>query len=85
MIRKSSVDSVGTDFLDAINSRGASALKGLGSNVIPMTPPPVETNVYVISPDEKPQLGPNDVIAIINNDVLKGGSTKKLIKKVVNG
>lgn len=86
VMRRSAVDSLGTDMLDAMNSRGAQAIKGVGKTVIAPTPaPPVQTNVYVISPEEKPQLGPNDVIAIIANDVLKGGATKKLIKQVSNG
>jgi TP901 family phage tail tape measure protein len=86
VLRNSAVDSIGTDMLDAMNSRGAAAIASAGSNIIPLpTSAPVETNVYVIAPEEKPTLGPNDVIAIISKDVLQGGQTKRLIKKVANG
>lgn len=86
VIRNKAVESVGSDFLDSVNARGAEALRDIAPNVmVAPQAPPVETNVYVIAPEEKPQLGPNDVVAIITNDVLKGGATKQLIKKVANG
>lgn len=86
MIRRPAAQSLGKGFLDAINARGAKALSGIPPVVMPTGGgPPVNTNVYVIAPEEKPSLGPSDVIAIISNDVLKGGATKKLIKQVSNG
>src|SRR3546814_6227096 len=60
VVQKSAVDSVGVDFMRDLNRRGARALQGLNSNVIPLKPTNVETNVYVIPPTEKPQLGPQD-------------------------
>ena len=83
VIRRPAAQSLGKGFLDAINARGANALKDAGPNmniVAPSSAPPV--NVFVIAPEEKPSMGPNDVIATFSNDVLKGGVTKKLIKKV---
>lgn len=86
VLRSQAANSIGRDMLDSMNSRGAEAIRGAGKVTMPVVQPaPVETNVYVISPEEKPQLGPNDVIAIIASDVLKGGTTKKLIKQVSNG
>lgn len=83
MLRRPAAMSLGKGFLDAINARGANALKDMGQNVINMpqsnTPP---VNVYVVAPEEKPSMGPNDVLATFSNDVLKGGVTKKLIKQV---
>ena len=83
MIRRPAAQSLGKGFLDAINARGAHALKDAGPNMNIMAPnnaPPV--NVYVVAPEEKPSMGPNDVIATFSNDVLRGGVTKKLIKQV---
>ena len=83
VIRRPAAQSLGKGFLDAINARGANALKDAGPSMNIMAPnsaPPV--NVYVVAPEEKPSMGPNDVIATFSNDVLKGGVTKKLIKKV---
>lgn len=86
MLRRSAAQSIGKDTLDAMNARGADAMSGMGNVAMPAPmPTPVQTNVYVIAPEEKPQLGPNDVLAIFSNDVLKGGSTKRLIKQVANG
>lgn len=85
IVREAAVSSIGTDMLNSMNAQGAAALKGVGAPSISVQSAPVETNLYVVAPNNKPTLGPNDVIAIITDDVLKGGQTKKLIKKVSNG
>src|SRR3546814_12202114 len=38
VVQKSAVDSVGVDFMRDLNRRGARALQGLNSNVIPLKP-----------------------------------------------
>jgi hypothetical protein len=43
------------------------------------------TNVWITTPEERPQLGPNDVIAVITNDMLRNGATKKLVKSIAAG
>ncbi|SKB62240.1 phage tail tape measure protein [Sphingopyxis flava] len=83
--RKAAVDSVGVDFMRDLNKRGAQALQGMGVNVIPLRPSRMETNVWVVAPEEKPQLGPNDVIAVMTNEMLKESGTKKLIKSIAQG
>ena len=83
--RKAAVDSVGVDFMRDLNKRGAAAIQGLAPNVIPLRPVQQEMSVYLMTPEEKPQLGPNDVIAIVDSALLKDGSTKKLIKHVAQG
>lgn len=83
--RKAAVDSVGLDFMRDVNKRGAKALQGLGTNVVPLRPVQQEMSVYLVAPEEKPQLGPNDVVAIIDGALLKDGSTKKLIRHVAQG
>lgn len=85
LIRRPAAKSLGRGFLDAINARGAMALNGLKTPQMMLNSTPVETNVYVIAPEEKPTMGPNDVLATFSSDVLKGGVTKKLIKKVAAG
>jgi len=83
VIRRPAAQSIGKGFLDAINARGAHALKDAGPQMNIMqasAAPPV--NVYVVAPEEKPTMGPNDVLATFSNDVLKGGVTKKLIQQV---
>jgi len=86
MMRRSAVEDIGHNMLMDMNNRGGAALEKLasgGGTVINQQP--AETNVYVVMPEEKPTLGPNDVLAIVSNDVLRGGATKALIKSVKAG
>lgn len=53
--------------------------------VMPMKREPDEVNVWLVAPNEKPTLGPRDVLAVIGQDVLTGGATKQLIKQVAMG
>ena len=91
VVRKAAVDAVGADFLRDVNARGAAALQavaplpdmsrhgdsaGQGGGTV---------NVWVVAPDEKPAPGPRDIVATISQDILTGGSTKKLIKQVAMG
>lgn len=90
VMNKSAVDAVGADTLMALNAMGNSTVSKSGERIQPIdetkrNKAPVHTNVYVVTPDQKPQMGPNDVVAVINDDILRGGSTKQLIKQVVQG
>ena len=86
IIRRPAAQSIGKGFLDAINARGAHALKDAGPTMnIMAAQQQAPVNVYVVAPEEKPSMGPNDVLATFSNDVLKGGVTKKLIKQVAAG
>lgn len=91
VVRKAAVDAVGADFLRDVNARGTAALQavaplpdmsrhgdsaGQGGGTV---------NVWVVSPEEKPTPGPRDIVATISQDILTGGSTKKLIKQVAMG
>ncbi|WOF44370.1 phage tail tape measure protein [Sphingopyxis indica] len=83
--QKSAVDSVGVDFMRDLNKRGARALQGLGANVVQLRPSRQEMNVYVVGPEEKPTLGPNDVLAVLDDALMRESSTKKLVKHVSQG
>ncbi|WP_158599979.1 phage tail tape measure protein [Azospirillum cavernae] len=86
VMNKSATDAVGEDFLADLNARGAAALPSqMPTMPKPTQPAPVKTNVYVVSPDRAPQMGPSDVVATISNDIATGGSVKQLIKSVVAG
>jgi TP901 family phage tail tape measure protein len=84
VLRRSAVEDMGHAMLMDINNRGAAALDKMKTPIIMNGGggQPVETNVYVVLPEEKPQLGPNDVLAVVTNDVLRGGATRSLIKQV---
>jgi len=85
MMRKSAVDSIGKDKLYAMNALGSAALKPdtVQSMVLP-DGKSQEVNVYVMAPEEKPQLGPDDILHVIGQDIATGGQTKKLIKHAMN-
>lgn len=83
--RKAAVDSVGLDFMRDVNKRGVRALKSLAPTPIIAPAPKQEMAVYLIAPEERPSLGPNDVVAVMTNEMLKDGSTKKLIKHIAQG
>ncbi len=44
-----------------------------------------ETNVWVVSPDQAPPMGPNDVIATISDNIQRRGPVRELIKQAVAG
>lgn len=85
VLRKPAVDSIGVGFLNEMNRRGAQALGDMGNTIVASPPARQEMSVYVVAPEDKPQLGPNDVVAVITKDIMKGGTTKKLIKHVAQG
>jgi len=44
-----------------------------------------ETSVYVVTPDQVPaNINPNQIIAIVSDNLERGGSLNKKIKTVVN-
>lgn len=85
MVRKSAVDSVGVDFMERLNERGAHALKGMGTKPIVLPKAEQKMNVYVVQPEQRPQMGPNDVLVTVANDIASGGQMKQLIKHVSQG
>lgn len=86
VIRRSAAQSVGDDFLNDLNKRGSAALKDLKApGILAMKNQAPPTNVYVVSPEHKEQMGPNDVLVVLQDDILRGGVTKKLIRAVAAG
>jgi len=87
VLRNSAVSLIGKDNLDQINGLGNKRIsQGVagptmnesgGDNSI--------VNVYVVSPDQKPSMTPQDVIVTITDDLAKGGPTKKLVKTIQMG
>ena len=88
VLRPSATAALGKPFLDRLNATTTGSLKQLEGkaqapqvNVV-QSPP---TNVYVISPDQKQQMGPQDVVVSIEDNISRGGSIKRLIKSVISG
>lgn len=87
VLRKSAVDSIGREGALKLNALGAGALQRTAA-IQPVTMGSGEgstVNVWMVTQDQMPPLGPQDVVAIINQDILRGGPTKKLIKQVKAG
>lgn len=88
VLSKSAVSMIGEDRLSALNSRGNRRFTEMASQDASQgqaNGQGTTLNVWVVSPDEKPSLGPNDVLAVITNDMMKGGATKKLVKQIISG
>lgn len=92
VVQRSAVQALGTDFMQNLNNVTTGSLKqgaaNLGSskpmvqNVMKSSPP---VNVYVVSPEQQRQMGQEDVVVALQDDILRGGTTKKLIKAVITG
>jgi TP901 family phage tail tape measure protein len=85
VMRSASVRSVGEDFMRDLNNNGARALQNQGKVPVIAAPAKQEMAVYVVAPEERPSLTPNDVIVTMQQDLMKGGMTKKLIKHIAQG
>ena len=74
---------IGYDKLDQLNNAGISQQKanpitGVAHTLALPAQPPI--NLWMAPPDQRPIPGPNDIIAVITDDMARGGATKKLIK-----
>ncbi len=90
VMNKPAVDAVGTDFLHGLNTT-TNAVASASTNTNTVSPTNKDSknggtvNVYVVSPDQQPAMGPNDIIATVSNNIVTGGSVKQLIKSVQMG
>ena len=92
VVQRSAVQALGTNFMQSLNNvttgslkQGAANLGGakpMVQNVMKASPP---VNVYVVSPEQQRQMGQEDVVVALQDDILRGGTTKKLIKAVISG
>ena len=86
VMNTSAVSAVGEDFLNNLNATGRREVQ---SSAAPRMPTqqrdPDMTNVYIVAPDQQPTMGPKDVLVTLQDDILRGGQTKKLIKAVAMG
>lgn len=94
VVRREAVQAIGVDTLQELNRLDRSTLKSqaaVSGQGRPPAPSPGKAgiqavNVYVVSKDAVPNnLGPNDVVAIVSDDMARGGRTKKLIQQINAG
>lgn len=88
VLRKSAVDSIGRQNLDMMNAYGNRMVSQAGpkNTLASQGERSGQTvNVWVVKEGEQPSMGKNDVLAIVSQDILTGGQTKKLIKSINTG
>lgn len=86
VLKQSAVNAVGTDFLHSLNQASSSVVSSAAPKAASESKGgPNVTNVWIVTPDQQPSgLGANDVIAVVSDNITRGGSVKKLIKQVVS-
>ena len=86
VMKKSAVDMIGKETLDAMNQATSRASNDKASNVRESKKPsPVVTNVYVVQDKQDAGMTANDVVVAVGRDILQGGQTRQLIQQVVQG
>jgi hypothetical protein len=89
VLRQSAVQAIGEDTLTNMNNLGnrqisEGALQGVAANTNKKQEQGV-VNVWVVSPDQVPQSGPNDIIATVSSNIQNRGTLKQLIQQVAIG
>lgn len=83
VINRRAVDSVGHEFMADLNARGKTAVDSVAASGPSLNfNPKQEVNVWMVKPDEKPQLGPQDVLVVWQDDVLNNGQSRRLIESI---
>lgn len=83
VLNRRAVAMVGTDMINAMNEGMTQRASSIPS--LPAPRDPDQVSVYVMAPNERPTMGPRDVLAVIGEDILTGGQTKQLIRQVAVG
>ncbi|TPJ51668.1 MULTISPECIES: phage tail tape measure protein [unclassified Mesorhizobium] len=86
ILRASAVNQIGRDSLEKVNALGNRRISA-GMPTLPAPQPADQrpVNVWAVLPEEKPQLGPDDVVAYISDDIRRRGVTRSLIKAINSG
>jgi hypothetical protein len=86
VLNRSAVSMVGEDGLRDMNRLGNT--KRSEGNIQPIVFPkqePQPLNFWVVQRDQVPQPSPSDYVLAVNDDILRGGATKSLIRSVAAG
>ncbi|RWM27920.1 MAG: phage tail tape measure protein [Mesorhizobium sp.] len=86
ILRTSAVNQIGRDALEKVNALGNRRIAaGMPSVPAPQPADQRPVNVWAVLPEEKPQVGPDDVVAYISDDIRRRGVTRTLIKAINSG
>lgn len=86
ILRTSAVNQIGRDALEKVNALGNRKISS-GMPTLPQAQAndnrPI--NIWAVLPEEKSQIGPEDVVAYISDDLRNRGTTRQLIKAINAG
>lgn len=87
VIKRSAVQALGAETLHQLNN-GVRSAANANSSVAGRAPSNsgssgTPVNIYIVDKGSVPALGPNDVIAMVSDNISRGGQIKQLIKQVV--
>ena len=88
ILRRSAVQAIGRQSLTELNNNGN---RIIADGISPLTTKddkpsvPQTLNVWVVTPDQQPPPGPNDIVAAVADNITRRGSLKTLIKQVQTG
>ncbi len=85
LVNSKATKSVGHEFMAKLNNQGAAALDAMRGSPVIVPQAPQEMNVWLVKEGQKPQLGKNDILLAVHEDIMSNGETKKLIKHVSQG
>lgn len=87
VLRRSAVQAVGVDYLDQLNAMGNRRM-ATGGHIGAAKPSGKgqAQNLWLVDERSKaPVPGPNDIIAIVSDDMARNGPTRRLVKAIQNG
>lgn len=89
MLRKSAVDAIGVDNLDAINAAGNRAMSGQNAAkpvmLTPQAQPERPLNIYVVSQDKTPPPSRDEIIVMVQEDMINRGPVYKTVRAAQQG
>lgn len=91
VLKKSAVDALGAGYLAKLNEASSSTIAGSTPSASPLATgnsnkAPTLTNIWLVTPDQMDgNVGPEDVVMMVSDNISRGGTLKKLIKTVAMG
>lgn len=88
VMRKTAVDAIGVDTLNQMNAQGNMVASRSAPPAMQQQKPGGDQTINFYLVDERSQagaIGPQDILAVVTDDIARGGTTKKLIKSIQMG
>lgn len=87
ILKKKAVDALGANYVANLNNANSATITAsTPSSVMPSGSsggePVRPINIWVVTPDQQPAPGPDDVVAAVSDNISRGGSLKQLIKSI---